>query len=256
MDFSFDLVTLMVFGFGLIWGSFFNVCIWRMPREESIVRGRSHCPHCSATIPWFHNVPVLAYLWLLGKCHQCRAKISPEYPLVELASGALFVLSYLRFGFTPMGFSAALLSSMLLVLSVIDLHHKIIPDEISLSGIAIGFFLCFWTQHITWIDSLIGILIGGGIFYAIAAGYEKITGREGLGGGDIKLLGMIGAWLGYESVPLVILISSVLGSVVGITLMIIQRKSAKTEIPFGPFLSLATLIDLYFGPFIRGFVGP
>lgn len=245
-----------VFILGLIFGSFFNVCIYRLPLELSVAKGRSFCPSCQGLIPWFANIPVASYLALRGKCRTCEAKISLQYPLVELTTGLLFVLLWRFFGPSWHFISYVTFCSALLVITIIDLHHRIIPDEISLSGIVVGFLFVFPTGDISWSDSLLGILLGGGVFLLIAWTYEKMTKQEGLGGGDIKLLAMIGAWLGYQSLLTVILVSSCVGSVVGILTMLIQKKDMKTAIPFGPFLALGALVYLFLGDIVSAVLLP
>lgn len=242
--------------FGLIWGSFFNVCICRIPAEESVVKHRSRCPKCAAPIFWYHNIPVLSWVALRGKCRSCREPISIQYPLVELATALLYLFLFLRFGLGIQWIAYALFLSYLLVISVIDLYHRIIPDELSLSGIVVGFLAALATGDITWLESLLGILVGGGVFLAIAWSYEKLSGREGLGGGDIKLLAMLGAWLGVKSILLIIVISSALGSVVGILFMLGKKKDMKTAIPFGPFLAFAAAVYLFWGSQIQSVLFP
>ena len=242
--------------FGLIFGSFFNVCILRLPLDESVVKTGSHCPKCKHPIPWYLNIPVLSYLFLRGKCRFCKAKISIQYPLVEIATGLMFLYLFSIYGFGLKFIVYGVFLSALLVVSVIDLHHQIIPDEISLPGIVIGFLVCFLTKDVLWWESLLGILLGGGSFLLIAWGYERFAGREGLGGGDVKLLGMIGAWLGYQSLLVVIVVSSAVGSVVGISFMLIKGKDFKTAIPFGPFLALGAFIYLFWGKALQDILVP
>lgn len=250
------LLHFLFFILGLLWGSFFNVCISRLPQEKSVIWGRSKCPKCEDLIPWFCNIPLLSYIALKGKCRTCKASISFEYPGVELISGLMFVGLFHHYGFSKELFSSLIFCSALLVISVIDIHHQIIPDEISLPGIILGFVFALWTGKITWIESLLGIILGGGSFLLVAWGYEKLAKREGLGGGDIKLLGMIGAWLGVQSLLVVIVLSSLLGSIVGIGAMIFQKKDFKTAIPFGPFLALGAIVYLFFGNEIQSILFP
>ena len=181
------LGAIFMAGMGLIWGSFFNVCIIRVPHEQSLMP-RSRCPKCSAPIPWYLNIPVFSYLALRGKCRECKAHISIQYPLVEIATSLLFLWLYLHFGINVRLLAYTIFLSLLLVISVIDLYHQIIPDEMSLPGILIGFGFCFLTHDVTWQDSVLGAFVGGGIFLMVALLYEKLAGREGLGGGDVKLL--------------------------------------------------------------------
>lgn len=236
-----------IFCLGIIWGSFFNVCIYRMPEEQSVIWKRSHCRHCSTTLKWYHNIPLLSFVALKGKCAFCHHAISPQYPLIELFSGLIFCLTFWVFGFSWHWFFYTAFFSLLLIITVIDLFHMIIPDELSLGGLALGFLSSFVTQDITWWDSLLGAALGGGVFLLIAYGYEKIAKQEGLGGGDIKLLGMIGAWLGTQSILFVVVISSAVGSVIGLSLMLFQKKKFKTAIPFGPFLALGAVIYFFWG---------
>lgn len=242
--------------FGLIWGSFFNVCILRIPEDESLVTTRSHCPKCGDPIPWYLNIPVASYLYLRGRCRNCKARISVQYPLVEIGTALLFVGLNVKFGWGVHFLLYALFTSLLIVISVIDLYHQIIPDELSLPGILLGFIASFFLHDISWWSSLLGIGLGGGLFLGIAYLYEKLAKREGLGGGDVKLLGMIGAWLGYKSILLIIVMSSALGSIVGIIFMLIHKKDFKTAIPFGPFLAIAALVYVFFGGPIQGFLFP
>lgn len=248
--------SVFTFGLGLIFGSFFNVVILRLPEEISLVKERSRCNSCKKTIPWFCNIPVLSFLALRGKCLFCRTKVSLQYPLVELFTGLLFWLLYLQLGLSIKFLVYGVFVSALIIVSVIDLHLQIIPDEISLPGIPLGFLMCFITGDLLWWESLLGILLGGGTFLLIAWLYEKLAKREGLGGGDVKLLGMIGAWLGFQSLLPVIVISSALGSLVGLAVMAIQRKDFKAAIPFGPFLAFGAVLYLFFSPQIKEFLFP
>ncbi|MBA3014228.1 MAG: prepilin peptidase [Proteobacteria bacterium] len=229
-------------------GSFLNVVILRLPNEgESIVLPPSHCPQCKALIRWFDNVPVISFLLLLGRCRHCRQPISWQYPAVELLMALLSYALCYRFGLSLDFLVYFLFCAALLVIIFIDLHHGIIPDVISLPGIVAGFAVSFiGVGGVTWQASGLGLLVGGGIFYAIAAGYYLCAGRAGMGGGDIKLLAMIGAFLGWQSLPFVIFASALLGSVVGIGAMIKQKKGGKTVIPYGPFLAVASYGYLFF----------
>ncbi|MFP7753967.1 prepilin peptidase [Thermodesulfobacteriota bacterium B35] len=242
-----SLFLVASFVFGAVIGSFLNVVIYRLPdRSRSIVFPPSHCPHCSAPIRWYDNIPMLSYLLLRGRCRSCGEPISPRYPLVELCMALLSAALYARFGagitfacYFP--FLAALLTIIF-----IDIDHQIIPDVISLPGILLGFALSFVNPQVSWQQSALGILLGGGVLYGIAAGYMLLTRREGMGGGDIKLLAMIGGFLGWQSLLYVIFASSLAGSVVGIGAMRIQGKGGRTRIPFGPFLALAAMSYLFF----------
>jgi leader peptidase (prepilin peptidase) / N-methyltransferase len=241
--------TLLLFSFvlGAVIGSFLNVCICRLPAGESIAYPASRCPHCQAAIRWYQNIPILSYLLLWGRCANCRCGISSRYPLVEALTGALFVLIFLSFGVqwaTPVYW---LFAAALVVVTFIDLDHQIIPDVISLPGIPIGFLAVFGVPWISWSDSLLGILAGGGSLFLVAASYQLLTKKEGMGGGDIKLLAMIGAFLGWQAVLPVIFISSFIGSLVGVPLMLIKKADRRLAIPFGPFLALGALVYLLWG---------
>lgn len=218
--------------------------IYRLPEEKSL-GGRSKCRHCRKQIPWFWNIPLVSFALLQGKTACCRKRISVQYPLVELATGLLFVALYHQFGLGVHFLCYSVFTSGLLVLSVIDYHHQIIPDEISLGGIPLGFLASFLTHDITWASSLMGIAVGGGIFYAVAYAYEAFTGQEGLGGGDIKLLAMLGAWLGLESILIVIVLSTLAGSALGLILMAGGKAGSKSAIAFGPFLAIAGAVFLF-----------
>ena len=233
--------------FGLCLGSFANVCIYRIPLNKSIVHPPSSCPQCGGRIRYYDNIPVISYLFLLGRCRQCKASVSWRYPLVEILMTLLSLALFIRFGYHPQYFLFLLFAGTLLTLSFIDLDHKILPDVLTLPGIAVGWAVSFLPGGISWLDSLIGLVSGGGALYLVATLYARITGREGLGGGDMKLLAMIGAWLGWISLPLIVLMSSLSGAVIGSVFILVGGKGARTQIPFGPFLSLGALSYLFFG---------
>lgn len=250
MNFHLSLAFLLGGSFllGTVIGSFLNVCICRIPVGESIVHPPSRCPKCGSAIRWYQNIPILSYLLLQGRCAGCGVRISPRYPLVEALTGLLFALVIYRFGleyFVPVLW---LFAASLVVITFIDLDHQIIPDVISLPGIIVGIACSFVIPWISWTDSLLGILVGGGSLYLIAAGYELLTKKEGMGGGDIKLLAMIGAFLGWKAVLPVIFFSSLMGTLVGVPVMLIQKADSKLAIPFGPFLAAAALFYLFWGP--------
>jgi leader peptidase (prepilin peptidase)/N-methyltransferase len=232
--------------FGGMVGSFLNVCIYRLPKEESIIWPGSHCPHCNKPIKFYDNIPLFSYILLRGKCRYCKGSISLQYPLVEGITALSSLLLFIKFGpslsfliyFT---FVAALIS-----ITVIDLYHQIIPDVISLPGIAAGLLLSLINPYTTFFNSLIGVLIGGGSLFAVATLYQWLFKREGMGGGDVKLLAMIGAFLGWKAVLLTILLSSLIGSISGISIMVLKGKNFKYAIPFGPFLSLGAVIALFY----------
>jgi len=240
------MLWIGVFGFGLIVGSFINVCIWRLPRGESVVFPASHCPACNTPIRPTDNVPVLSYLWLRGRCRACRAAISPRYPAIELLHGLVALLIVHRFGLTAEAAVWGIVSAALIAVIFIDIDHQIIPDVITLPGMALGVVAASSLLSTGWVDSVTGLLLGGGLFYAIAVLSEVILKKEGMGGGDIKLVAMIGAFLGWRGMLLTILLASLSGSVIGL-ILIARGRDRSAPIPFGPFLSIGALIVLFFG---------
>lgn len=240
-------LSIIAFIFGAVVGSFLNVCICRMPRDESVVSPPSHCPGCGYRICWYDNIPLVSYLLLRGKCRGCGSHISWQYPLVELINGLLTLALFLRFGPTLTFLVFFLFCSSLVVVTFIDIEHQIIPDEISLSGIVVGFACSFFLPWLGWLNSLAGILLGGGSLLLVAWGYHRLTGKEGMGGGDIKLLAMMGAFLGWRAVPFIIFAGSLVGSVVGISMMLFQKRDSKLAIPFGPYLALGALLYIFYG---------
>jgi leader peptidase (prepilin peptidase)/N-methyltransferase len=244
------------FALGAVIGSFLNVCIYRIPAGVSIVHPPSRCPACGSGIRWYQNVPMLSYILLRGRCADCGVRISPRYPLVEALTGLMFVLVLYRFGIQGPTLVYWLFAAALIVITFIDLDHQIIPDVISLPGIVVGFLCSFAVPWLSWGDSLLGILAGGGSLYLVAVGYELLTKKEGMGGGDIKLLAMIGAFLGWQSILPIVFFSSLVGTLVGVPVMLIKKADSKLAIPFGPFLAAAALFYLFWGPtLIRWYIG-
>lgn len=250
------LLALVAFVFGSILGSFLNVCIARLPKNESIVKPPSHCPNCKAPIPFYDNIPLISYLFLLGRCRFCKGRISPRYFSVELLMGVLTVALLFRFGLSPAFFVNIVFVAALIVITFIDLDVRIVPDVISLPGIGVGlvasFFQYPWPTGYLSIppspfNSLLGILAGGGFLLLVAWLYELVTGTEGMGGGDVKLLAMIGAFLGWPAIPLTLFFASLTGSVIGVILMVKAGAGGKYALPFAPFLCLGAVIYLFFG---------
>jgi leader peptidase (prepilin peptidase)/N-methyltransferase len=241
-----------VFMFGCIIGSFLNVVILRLPDPAaSIAFPSSHCPKCETPLHWYENIPILSYLILGGKCGHCRVKISAQYPLVELLTGLLAVAVIATFGLSMTALGFFVFCAALVTIIWIDLHHQIIPDVISLPGIIFGFGFSFISSFVTWQESLIGLLAGGGIFYAVSYSYYLLRRQEGLGGGDIKLLAMLGAFLGWQSLLFIIFASSVTGTIAGLLAMRSQKRGGATRIPFGPFLAISGLFYLFFRPQVQ-----
>ncbi|MBI3785335.1 MAG: prepilin peptidase [Deltaproteobacteria bacterium] len=241
------MILLISFVFGAAVGSFLNVCIARIPSGESIVRPPSRCPKCGAGIRVYDNVPLFGYLFLRGRCRDCKEPISLRYPLIEALTGFLFALLVYRFELSPPIIAYAAFVSALIVVSFIDLDHQIIPDGISLPGIVVGLLFALSGYGPGFVDSLLGVLLGGGTLWAVAAGYEWLRGQEGMGGGDIKLLAMIGAFLGWRAVLVTLIVGSLTGAILGSLRILIQRTQAGVPIPFGPFLAIGALIALFAG---------
>jgi leader peptidase (prepilin peptidase)/N-methyltransferase len=242
-------LEVIIFLFGLCIGSFLNVCIYRLPLSKSIAKpARSVCPGCGGIIRFYDNIPIASYLLLQRKCRHCGFSIPLRYPFVEFLSGlcALFILK--KFGLSIEFFVYFIFIAALIVVTFIDLDHRIIPDVITLSGIPIFFGLSFLMPEGNWINSISGILAGGGSLLTVAWVYALLTGKEGMGGGDIKLLAMAGALIGWKGVLFTIFISSAAGALVGIVLMLRTRKGMKLAVPFGPFISIGAIVYIFFGP--------
>jgi leader peptidase (prepilin peptidase)/N-methyltransferase len=248
--------SLMVILFGLTIGSFLNVVIHRLPKDQSLSKPPSTCPSCGAGIKWYQNIPLFSYLFLKGKCGNCKAPIHWRYPLVELLTAILFFISWR--GVTDLTSIDALMVisqfriwffiAICVAITFIDLEHRIIPDELSLGGWAFGFLTAYWDFRHGMGQLVLASLIGFGFFFAFSLIYEKITGRVGLGGGDIKFMGTIGIFLGFGGIWASLMISSIIGSVVGIIFAKIQKEKSlmRTSIPYGPFLVLGAFVELFF----------
>ena len=240
----------IVFIFGSIIGSFLNVCIYRMPRNISVILPSSRCTACNNPIRPWDNIPIFSYFLLGGKCKHCKEKISIRYPIVEAMNAILYVIVLWRYGFGWNSLVYFVLCSALIIITFIDLEFQIIPDRITLLGIPLGLVLGSFllddpfmrANALGYKASSIGFLAGGGIFYFIA-----VISRGGMGGGDIKLMAMVGAFMGWKAVLLTMFLGSLTGSVIGIFLMVYKKKGRKSKIPFGPFLAFGTIISLFFG---------
>ncbi len=242
------LEIIIGFIFGLFIGSFLNVCIYRIPANRSIVTPASNCPACGTPIQFYDNIPIVSYILLMGKCRQCTSKISVRYPMVELLTGILAALCVLKFGLSLAAGIYFVFTATLLVITFIDIDHRIIPDVISLPGIPLFFAASFFLPGIGPVESIIGILVGGGSLFLVAWLYYMLTGKEGMGGGDIKLLAMIGAIVGWQGVILTVFAASITGTAVGGALMLFSGKNLKLAIPFGPFLSMGAAVSVFYGP--------
>ena len=265
------IAKIIVFIFGSIVGSFLNVCIHSMPQGESVVWPRSHCPKCKKRIPGYDNIPFLSFILLKGRCRFCKEKISLRYPLVELITAILLVLLYSRWGLTYNFFFYMVLVWGLIIATFVDIKHRIIPDEVSIGGLIIGFILStvrgisLTPLHFSFkplVDSLLGILIGGGIIYLSGFLFDLVYFKllkkppiqgetESMGWGDIKLLAMIGAFLGWERAVLTFFIAPFLGVVAGIFILVTKKDHT---IPYGPFLALAALLSMFWANTIIRFL--
>jgi leader peptidase (prepilin peptidase)/N-methyltransferase len=231
---------------GLAVGSFLNVCIHRLPRGNSIVSPGSNCPNCGYVLRWYDNIPVLSYAMLRGRCRGCNAPISIRYPIVEIITMVVFAAHYLVFGPDILLVPRLLFATALIVLFAIDLEHHLLPNVITLPGIVVG--LAFSTMLPPGIvDALIGVIAGGGVLWLVGEAYYRYSGQEGMGGGDVKMLAMIGGFLGWKLMVLTLVLSSILGSVVGVLVIAFRRGGMKYALPYGTFLSLAALVASLFG---------
>ena len=262
-----ELVLALILG--LVIGSFLNVCILRIPLEVPITVPRSHCPHCKKLIRWYDNVPVLSYLILGGRCRRCKKKISARYPLIEAVTGLISVLLYLKFGLGVewvifFGFSAALL-----VLAFIDIDHRILPDVITLNGMWLGVLSSVYLAQpippivlgivrvaglevtnprmLALVGSLLGVVAGGGLLWGVGEAFKRLRGIEGMGFGDVKMMAMVGAFLGAPMALFTIMLGSILGSVIGLGYMLWKGKSRDYELPFGTFLGAAGIVVVLYG---------
>ena len=289
------MVIAFIFVFGIVIGSFLNVCILRIPEDLSIVAPASRCPRCQAPINWYDNVPVFGWLWLRGKCRSCGLAISPMYPLVELTTGLLFVACYLEFGLTQTAVKWLFFTCLVIVLTITDLRVRLLPDLVNWPGFVAGLFFSavapsgdgsavFLFASVFHampprpvqglLDALLGAAFGSFVLWGVAALYKRVRGREGMGMGDVKMMAMVGAFLGVRGAFLTILLGTVLGTLVGVTIIIAlysvgwQRKLAERasrrglgsvsalrwtiasqyQLPLGTFLGIAALLVVYFGP--------
>jgi len=237
---------------GLLLGSFLNVVITRLPRGEAVWAGRSRCPHCGTPLPWHDNVPLLSFWYLGRRCRFCQGAIPWRYPVVELLGGLLALGLWLRFSWNPVLWAYTPFAFALLALSVIDLENGLLPDALTMPGTALGLVLSPLVAHLTVLEALLGAVGGGAALGLVAWLYKKVAGRRGLGGGDVKLMALIGAFLGIEAVPWVIFVSALAGSVVGLVWVWLKGRAEggnwrTLPIPYGPFLAGAALLVLFGG---------
>ena len=241
------LLSFVVALIGLCVGSFANVVIYRWPQEMSVVTPRSFCPQCKNKIAWFDNIPLLSFLFLRGRCRFCQNKIHWRYPLIEVLMSVVFVTLFVVNGPHWITLEYLIFAAGLVTASFIDIDHFLLPDVITLPGLALGLAGALLNPERDFLQSLLGALFGGGFLWAIATTYKILRKADGMGGGDIKLLAWIGSLLGWQSIPFVILLSAMTGSVLGLTLGYSQKKGLKTVIPFGPYLAFSALVCMVGG---------
>lgn len=248
---TFIIEIIVVFILGLVLGSFANVCIYRMPRDLSIIKPNSHCTNCNKFIKWYDNIPILSYIFLRGKCRNCGSKISIIYPTIEFICGLLFLSMYFLYGFSFMLIPFCLFVFSLLVITVIDFQFQIIPDEISFFLIIFGLMVSFFNTNLgetistRLLNSFLGVLAGGGFLLLVAIVGKWIFGKDAMGGGDIKMMAGVGAFIGWDKVLFAIFIACVFGSIVGVSLILLKKINKKQEIPFGPYLAISSYLVLF-----------
>ena len=245
LDAFYFFCLFFLFILGLCIGSFLNVVIYRLPRGESIVSERSHCASCGKQLCWYELIPLFSYLFLCGRCRTCHQQISPRYPLVELLTGIIFALVFLQFGLTLELLKYLFLSALLVAISFIDLEHLIIPNSLVIIGLVSGLILNIAARDVGLVSALIGILVTSGFLLLVA-----LLSKEGMGGGDIKLAAVTGLFLGWPLAPLGLFLGAGLGGIVAIILLLSGLKGRKDPLPFGPFISLGTMIAFLYGPII------
>lgn len=239
---------ILAFVAGLALGSFLNVLIYRLPRHLKFVWGRSFCPHCQAPIAFYDNIPLISFLILAGKCRRCGKPISWRYPLVEFLNGAAYLFFLWKFGVTVEFAVFSLLASALIVILFIDLEFQVIPDVITLPGLVVGLGLSFLPGGLTIWESFLGLLVGGGGLYMVAVLGDRLFKRESLGGGDIKMAAMLGAFLGWQKIIFIFFTSAFLGLIISLVVMLFSKKIRETRmVPFGPFIAVAAIIAIIYG---------
>lgn len=231
--------------FGLVFGSFANVCVHRIPQGLSVITPRSRCPSCGTEIAWYDNIPLVSWILLAGKCRSCKTPISIRYPILELVMGLSWAGLAWRYGMTPLFAQALVLATLLWILTLIDLETFLLPNVLTLPGIVIGLGFS-WYFGFIW-DALIGVVAGYGVFWVIARLFLLVTGREGMGYGDFKLLAMLGAFMGWQALPFIVFTSSLVGAVIGSIFLLLSRKGLRAEIPFGPYLAVTGMIWFVWG---------
>jgi leader peptidase (prepilin peptidase)/N-methyltransferase len=241
------LALVAAAAFGAIVGSFLNVCIYRLPRGRSVVWPASACGACGRELAWFENVPIVSWIVLRARCRTCRAPISWRYPIVEALTALMFALAWANVGPGALLVSRLLFGCALVVLFAIDLEHHLLPNTITLPGIVVGFVFSFFTSP-GWLASLLGILVGGGVLLGVAKAYYWLRHEEGLGMGDVKMLAMVGAFIGWKLTLVTLMMASIAGSLVGLLLIVTGRGGLKYALPFGTFLAVGAAAAATIGP--------
>jgi len=245
------VIAVLAALFGLVVGSFLNVCIHRLPLGLSLVHPPSRCGSCGAPVRWRDNIPIVSWLLLRGRCRACGVPISIVYPIVELATAVVFVLAYLQYGLTVLLGVRLLFACAMIVLFVIDLQHRLLPNVVTVPGVVVGLAASFFLPP-GWFDSAIGVLVGGGVLFAIAEAYYRIRHEEGMGMGDVKMLAMIGAFLGWKLAIVTLVVASFAGSIIGLGMMAIKNESMKYALPFGTFLAVGAIVAAVCGDGLLG----
>ncbi len=240
-----EIILIVVFG--LVWGSFLNVVIYRLPRGLSLLRPPSSCPHCGKQIKAYENIPIISYLVLRGKCGNCKAKISPAYPLVEALTPFCFLLVYMQYSLSPQFFASCLFASALIVLGFIDYTHQILPDQVTLPGLVLALIYTFFRNDLNLTQALLGAGVGAGFLLLVYGAYYLLRKKEGLGMGDVTMMLMVGAFLGWKQTLLTLILASIGGAVVGVFFIIFKKKDLQHALPFGTFLAPAAFVALLYG---------
>jgi leader peptidase (prepilin peptidase) / N-methyltransferase len=248
-------LTLVIFLIGLLVGSFLNVCIYRLPRRESLNWPGSHCTSCDRPLSWYENIPLASWIALRGRCRTCRATISATYPVVEAITGLVWVAAFVLYGLTPLFAVRVAFACAMIVLFAIDLRHRILPNVVTVPGVVAGFVASLWLPP-GWLSSLLGLLMGGGVLFLIGEIYYRTRGVEGMGMGDVKMLAMIGAFLGWPLMILTLIIASFTGALVGGVMIASGRGGMQAALPFGTFLAVGALVAAVAGdPILAWYIG-
>ena len=245
----------LLFLLGLLVGSFLNVCIYRLPRRESLNWPGSHCTSCDRPLSWYENIPLVSWLVLRGRCRTCHTPISPVYPIIEALTGLVFLTAFELYALTPLLAARLLFACAMIVLFVIDLQHRILPNVITVPGVVVGFAVSLWLPP-GWLSSSLGLLLGGGVLFLIGEVYYRTRGIEGMGMGDVKMLAMIGAFLGWPLMLLTLILATFSGAIVGLAMIVSGRGGAKAALPFGTFLAVGALVSAVVGqPIVDWYLG-